>query len=314
MDVLIIGEVRTGMLHHSTAVSPDAASRLLAFVESAPVCRVDRPIAYAISPDVVTGVDCDLPCTTGAKARGVGTIISRVVVTGGRVIQGSAFAEIRPGVAGRRLPWFHYLARPGVVELLSRVETEHLAAGFLSADPARPELLDLGGIGGRAMDGVQASPALDHRPVLKSSRTCLRWTVETSTKARSISLAIHGDWLRTVRLRVPQLGVSAVAGLCEDLALHDWLLTTLLTQVAWARVGTGPRSDVVRRLQPAIDSLFHLWMPAARVDPQLTDLWAALDRQPGGLTHQWRATVDRVRDQLALATVDVLLSPSAATD
>jgi len=314
LGMLIMGEVHTGMLHNSTAVSPDAASRLLALVEGAPVRRVDRPVACAISPDTVTGVDCELPGTTGAKARGVGTIISRVVVTGGRVVQGSAFVEIRPGVAGRRLPWFHYLARPGVVELLSKAETEHLAAGFLGADPTRPELLDLGGIGGRAMDGVQTSSALDHRPVLKSSRTCLRWTVETVTKARSISLTIHGDRLRTVRLRVPQLEVSAAAGLCEDLALHDWLLTTLLTQVAWARVGSGPRSEVVERLRPAIENLFHLWMPAARVDTQLTDLWAALDSQPGGLTRQWQTTVDRIRDQVALAVAEVAHRASAATD
>lgn len=303
--MLIVGEVQTGMLHHSTAVSPDVASRLLTFVEGMAVRRSDRPIAYAVSPDTVTGVDCDLPSTTGAKARGVGTVISRVSVTGGRVIQGSAFVGVRPGDARRRLPWSYYLARPGIVELLGKAEMRHLSDGFLTVDPANSGLLDLTGIGGRAMDEVQASPLLDHRPELKSARTRLRWSFETVLDTVSIGLTVHADRLRTVRLRLPREDASAVAGLCEDLALHDWLLTTLLNQVASARVGAARRAEVVERLRPAVDHLLHLWMPAVRVDTKLVDLWAALDRQPGGLTRQWQTTVDRIRDQLALAAVEI---------
>ncbi|HET6213568.1 MAG TPA: SCO2521 family protein [Micromonosporaceae bacterium] len=314
-----MGEVHTGLLQHSAAVSADFALRLLTPVPGVRARRVDRPIAYAVSPDTVTGVDCELP-SAGAKVRGVGSIVSRVAITGGHVVQGSAFVRVRRGVAGRRLPWSHYMAAPGIVETMAKVDSDQLAAGFLA--PAKPlDVLDIGAIGARAMDMVQSSPMLDHNILLKSSRTRLRWAIETlgagaepagavtgsspQAPPLSVTFTVRGDGIRTVLLRAGQIDPSAVAALCEDLALHDWLLTTLLAHVGQARIGTAPRSAVVKRLQPTIDYLLHLWMPAARVDAALADLWLCLDRQPG-LTRQWQATVDRVRDQLALATVEVL--------
>jgi hypothetical protein len=302
--VLTMGEVHTGLLQHSVAVSGDFVHQLLTPARGLRVRRADRPIAYALSPDHITGVDCELATTNGAKVRGVGTVVSRVALTGGHVVQGSAFVQVSRGEAGRRLPWSHYMARPGAVETLGKMDTSRLVGGFFEPYSTGP-LLDLGAIVARTMDAVHISQLLDHRPVLKSSRTRLRWVAETSDMSRSISFTVYDELLRTVRLHIGCADVVDIATLCEDLALHDWLLTTLLSHVGRARIGTTPRSAVVGRLQPTIDHLIHLWMPVARVDPALVDLWQSLDRHLG-LTRQWQATVDRVRDQLALANLEVL--------
>src|SRR5207244_8635773 len=92
-----------------------------------------------------------------------------------------------------------------------------------------------------------------------------------------------------------------VTGLCEDLALHDWLLTAILQILDRSRIGALPRGEVVRRLAPAVDHLLHLWMPAARVDRSLLGVWESIERRPG-FSRQWRASVDRVRDQVAVST------------
>lgn len=303
--VLTMGEVHTGLLQHSVAVSTDFADQLLMPARGLRVRRADRPMSYAISPDVVTGVDCELAASTGAKVRGIGTVVSRVVLTGGHVVQGSAFVQVSRGTAGRRLPWSDYMARPGAVETLGKVDAAPLATGFFelnlnSTDP----WLDLGAIAVRAMDRIQTSHLIDHRSALKTSRTRLRWVAEPAESSRSISFTVRDGALRTVRLRIADVDKEDLASLCEDLALHDWLLTTLLSSVDRARIGTTPRSAVVGRLEPALDHLIHLWMPVARVDPTLVDLWHSLDRRTG-LSRQWQAMVDRIRDQVNLANVEV---------
>src|SRR5260370_19185363 len=58
---LTIGEVHTGLLLTSTAVSADAAAELLAIVPGGSVRTRQRPIRYALSPEVLTGVDCSAP-------------------------------------------------------------------------------------------------------------------------------------------------------------------------------------------------------------------------------------------------------------
>jgi hypothetical protein len=286
-------------------VPADLVANVLAIVPGIPVRRAERPISHLVSPDVLTGVDCNLPARNGARVRSVGTTVARVAITGGHVVQGSAFAEVRRSPVGRRLNWSHYLAQPGVVETLNKVAPEHLAGSFLTAGNGS-DLLDLGAIGARAMDKVQANERLDHNPALRSTRTKLRWAVELQVGApQHITFTIHGDTMRTARLRVANASPHALAALCEDLALHDWLLTTLVREVDRARIGSAPCATVVRRLRPTVDHLLHLWMPAARLDPTLADLWDALDHTPG-FTRQWNANVNRVRDQLAIAVIEAL--------
>lgn len=114
------------------------------------------------------------------------------------------------------------------------------------------------------------------------------------------------DELRTVRLRVPEDTDGAdLAALCDDLALHDWLLTTVVRMLDGIRLGATPTQDagaVVRALRPAVDHLLHLWMPRARVTRDLAPLWDPLEERPG-FTRQWQALVQRIRDQLTLHAI-----------
>lgn len=303
--LVTIGEVHTGLLLNSGPVSSAVAGTLLELTLGERVRRFDRPIAHARSPDLLTGFDCALPTSSGAKVRAVGTAISRAAITGGHLLQGSTFVTVVRSRAERRLPWSHYLARPGLAESLGKVEPKTVVDGFLDGKSPTGHL-DLGAVSRRTMDTVQIKAELDHKAAFRSSRTKLRWVVTTTDSTRrSITFAVRSDLTRTVRLPHRDLAVTALVELCEDLALHDWLLTTLLSLINRSRIGSGSRSEVIDRLRPAIDYLLHLWMPAARIDPGLTQLWQALEQRPG-FSRQWQVNVDRVRDQLAIGTIEKL--------
>lgn len=304
-DLVLMGEVHTGLLHHSSAITPVRAARLLDVVLGERVRRSDRPISYLLSPSQLTGVDCLLPAVAGAKIRGVGTVVSRAAITGGHVVQGSAFTQVRRSPQARRQAWSYYLAQPGVVETLSKTNGRQLADGFL--DGLSPGAhLDLGAIGRRAVDAVQDQRDIDHRAPFRSARTKLRWVVPPADADQDrVVFGVQNEAVRTVRLPNRDLPVTAVAELCEDLALHDWLLTTLLSLIERSRIGSGSRAEIIDRLQPAIDFLLHLWMPAARTDEALLDVWHGVEQRPG-FSRQWQVSVDRVRDQLALGTMEKL--------
>jgi len=300
--MLMLGEVHTVLLQNSTSLQPSQAARILALVPGEQVRVSERPIAYAVSPAVLTGVDCPLATFSGAKTRGVGSVVSRACITGGHVLQGSTFVRVDRDDDGRRRPWSHYLARPGVLETLGKADLDDLAAGFVDA-PAPPGGLDLGAVSGRVMDSVQRAAPLDRRPPFRMTRTRLRWLVTTADRGQTgsaVRFTVENGTLRTLRIDRVSSDPAAAAALCEDLALHDWLLTTLLTLVERSRIGAGPRADVVRSLGPAIDHLLHLWMPGARTDASLAAMWESLERRPG-FTRQWQASVNRVRDQIAFA-------------
>jgi hypothetical protein len=206
--------------------------------------------------------------------------------------------------ANRRLPWSHYLSRPGIIETLGKTDRADLASGFLTAKQA-PASLDLGAISGRVMDMVQRSAELDRSPPFKVARTRLRWVVAVDAAEPDASRArftIDSATVRTLRLTVATDDLLAAVELCEDLALHDWLLTVLLEMIERSRIGANSRPQVVDRLRPAIDYLLHLWMPTARLKESMLPLWGSLERQPG-FTKQWEASVNRIRDQVALSTI-----------
>jgi hypothetical protein len=302
--LLTLGEVHTGLLQNSTSVSQARSVQLLALVLGERVRQSTRPIAYAVSPERLTGVDCRLPTVSKARVRGVGTVVSRAAITGGHVLQGSSFARVVKGEADRRLPWAHYMSRPGVVETVGKADPDDLAEGFAGRAAVLPNL-DLGAVGDRVMDEVQVAMGLDRRPPFRMARTRLRWVAIRGAGSRQpdrIRFSIENDTLRTMAIAADVDDPGRVAALCEDLALHDWLLTTLLELVERSRIGDGPRSHVVDRLRPAIDYLLHLWMPAARVDQTVLPLWESLERRPG-FTKQWLALVNRIRDQVAVGTV-----------
>src|ERR1700744_3285384 len=142
---LTIGEVHTGLLLTSTAVPVDTAVELLAIVPGGSVRTRQRPIRYAWSPEVLTGVDCSAPLADRGGVRIVGTPATQVSLTDGHIVQAGTYATFRHDSAGRRRPWSHYLAQPGVLEVLGKTSEESLSTGFLRG-PSTPTDLDLGGV------------------------------------------------------------------------------------------------------------------------------------------------------------------------
>ncbi|GAB3818534.1 SCO2521 family protein [Micromonospora zhanjiangensis] len=308
--MLTLGEVHTGLLQNSTSLSLDRTADLLDLLVGQRVRRSERPIAYAVSPDEMTGVDCRLPTASGRANRGVGTVVSHAAVTGGHVLQGSTYTRVDRAPSNRRLAWSHYLSRPGQVETIGKVDARDVCQGFLGPAP-QSQTLNLGAISARVVDGVQRSPLLDRRPPFRTRRTKLRWSVlpapDETAEPRG-TFRVESDTLRTLELTAPAGDVQAIVELCEDLALHDWLLTTLLSLMEASLTGTGTRAQKVHRLRPAIDCLLHLWMPAARLDESVLSVWQALERRPG-FTRQWQSSVDRIRDQVTLSTIALLEAP-----
>ncbi|WP_422752595.1 SCO2521 family protein [Micromonospora sp. WMMD708] len=303
--MLTLGEVHTNLLQHSTALAHEQSSEVLRLVEGEAVLTSRRPSLYAVSPDVRTGVDCWLPSARRRQLRGVGAVVTRAIVTGGRIVQASSVVRVTGG--DRRRPWSHYLANPGVLETVGKLDTADLTAGFLRGDDA--DVLNLEAITGRVLDGVQTSDLLDRRPPLRAARTRLRWAAQVSPQPeREVSAVVTVDspTLRTVELVLdPQDVPDAVAGLCEDLALHDWLLTTLssLVEAAVARSGSG--QEHIERLRPVLEHLLHLWLPGARVNPRLRPIWDRLEQVPG-FSRQWNSSVTWIRDQIAVANLTLL--------
>jgi hypothetical protein len=301
---LTIGEVHTGLLLTSTAVPVDTAVELLAIVPGGSVRTRQRPIRYAWSPDALTGVDCAASLAQGREVRIVGTPATRLSLTDGRIIQAGTHASLRQDPAGRRRPWSHYLAQPGVLELLGKASDESLATGFLGG-PATATALDLGGVNVRTLATVQRSERLDHNPPFRGRMTRLRWSAETSDSEHEIVFTLGADGLRTVRLRAPEPNPRALADFCADLALHDWLLSTLLDVVDRAVARSRPAAELIGMLRPGIDNLVHAWMPAAHVSRTLDRIWQELDLR-SGFSLQWQKTVERIRDQLSVGLVEAL--------
>jgi hypothetical protein len=301
---LIIGEVHTGLLLTSAAVPVDTAVELLAIVPGGSVRTRQRPIRYAWSPEVLTGVDCAAPLAERREVRVVGTPATRLSLTDGRIIQAGTHATLRQDSAGRRRPWSHYLAQPAVLELLGKASDENLATGFLRG-PSTAADLDLGAVNVRALDSIQRSQHLDQTPPFRSRRTRLRWFAETSDGEQDIAFTLGADGLRTVRLRAPERDPRALADFCADLALHDWLLSTLLDIVDRAVARSRPAAELIGVLRPGIDNLVHAWMPAAHVSRTLDRIWQELDLR-SGFSLQWQKTVERIRDQLSVGLIEAL--------
>lgn len=306
-QVIFAGEVHTGLLQHSHSLSPNKTNDLLSLAAGETVRQSARPIAYAVSPHFLSGLDCGLP-GAGREIRTVGTAMGRATITGGHILQGSTFAVIEAGTAKGRQPWSHYLASPGRLSTVSGRLPDDLATRLLGGPTAAtaPQL-DLGAISGRTMDLVHRNALLDRRPPFRAARTRFRWvatTTATPESADTLHLTIHRARLRTARVSIQDTSLVSVAQLCEDIAYHDWLLTTMLTIVERAGIGGRPQDETITALRPAVDHLLHLWMPGAHCDPVTRRLWSPLEDRPG-FSRQWTTLVNRVRDQITIATLPV---------
>lgn len=306
-SVLACGEVRTCLLPSFQALDGRAATQLLRLRADELVRVSERPNLYALSPDVLTGVDCRLPTSNGAKVRAVGTVAARAALTEGRILQATAYFSAPSAGPDLRRPWGHYLVRPGQVEPFGKLPEQATAEGVLRGS-ARGEL-DLGMIAEGLLAQLLRHPLLDHKAPFKSRRTHLRWAARRAPQGEGPSLerfTLAEDGLRTVSLRLPEeTPAAAAAGLCEDLALHDWLLTTVVHMLDNSRLGAADGPAAVLALRPAVDHLLHLWMPRAHVDRTLGHLWDVLEREPG-FTRQWQTLVQRIRDQLAVQAIPLL--------
>lgn len=310
--MLTFGEIHTGLLQHSTPLARDQVAALFREAGEGRIRQWERPVPYAVSADRTLGVDCRLPSMSSSAPHVVGTVQWHAAVTGGHIAQGSVHATVLPAEEKRRLPWSHYTALPGRLETLTKAEHAEIAKAFLYA-PRRPDHLDTDAIARRALASVSRSELLDRRLDIRTRRTRLRWSVLGTGMPGNAptwaSFQVATDELRTMEVAVCDEMVPGVIGLCEDLALHDWLLTTLTRQLDSTLTTPRSRVDRALQLQPVVDYFVHLWAPAARVDETLTPVWEALD-QRAGLTRLWQASVARIRDQIALSTMDMLRDKS----
>ncbi|MEV6298423.1 SCO2521 family protein [Actinoplanes sp. NPDC051861] len=298
--MLLLGDVQTAILRHSGGVSRQLTEDALSLLPGEQVRVSERPIGHAISPNKLVGVDCRIEGRK-RRVRGVGTLTGRVRLTGGRVLQGSARARIEPGTVSYRHAWAHYLARPGVVETIGRNDPRDLAEAHLAAG-RQSSTMGLGAFAGRLLSDVQRSSVIDAHLPMKAGRTTLRWAalVDKDFEGYDVGFTLRGDGTRTVLLMLGPQPVDDIVDLCEDLALHDWLLTALVTVIDQSQIGVEEPAQAVKRLRPAVDHLLHLWMPAARLGALGRSVWADLESHRG-LSRQWEASVQRIRDQMAMA-------------
>jgi len=302
--MVILGEVHTGLLQTRAPLDTGQAARLLELVPGESVLVSERPMPFARSPRVLTGVDCDLPGASGRSTRVIGAVAAWGTLTGGHIVQGSAYAEIAATDRTHRLPWSHYLARPGLLEAVGRRPGADLAPAFLSGGDR--DTLDLGAIAARVVDRLQGSDLLVRGSPVKAARTKLRWAARTDQgpgPAR-VEFRIEPRGLRTLLVSGSDLPTDSLAALCEDIAAHDWLLTVLIDLVRKSAAAPDRRA-AIDRLLPAIDYLLHLWMPAARLTGDVLAVWEALESRPG-FTRQWETLVRRIRDQLSVGAVTAL--------
>ncbi|WP_026151538.1 SCO2521 family protein [Streptomyces prunicolor] len=303
--VLACGEVRTCLLPSSRALSNKEAELLLRLRDDDHVRVSTRPGRHVLSPEILTGVDCRFPLANRAKVRGVGTVASRAALTEGRLLQASSYFRAPVEGPDRRQPWGYYLARPGTLLPVGRIPESACLQGFLTV---REEgCLDIGSIAEALLARISRHTGLlDYDVPLRSAATKLWWTARPAAPGEGASLerfTLAEDGVRTVLLRVPRgTEITAVVGLCEDLALHDWLLTTMVEKLDDNGFGSADGTATLRVLGPLVDHLLHLWMPGARVDRTLGAVWEVIEEDPG-FSRQWHTLVQRVRDQLALQAV-----------
>ncbi|MGW2614224.1 SCO2521 family protein [Streptomyces sp. NPDC001500] len=301
--VLLCGEVRTCLLPTRDAVDERVAVALLRLRADDSVRVWRHPNRHAVSPDVLTGVDCRLPTATGARHRAVGTVTARAALTEGRVLQSAAYFGAPAAGPDRRRPWGYYLVRPGWLLPVGSLPGASVSEGFLAG--TRPGELDIGSITAGLLARISRnSRFLDHDPPLTTADTVLRWTASAADgQQASVRFTKADEGLRVVGLRLPRgTAPSAAAGLCEDLALHDWLLTTVADKLDGLSAGAEDERLLLKTLRPLVDHLLHLWMPRARTERALHTVWEELDEN-SGYSRQWKALAQRVRDQLALRAI-----------
>jgi hypothetical protein len=334
--LVVLGEVSTCLAPSASALGRAHADELLALMPGRAVSWRARPSTLAVSPTTAIGVDCELALRLNAqdsaayrarngrerdRAQIVGTVGTRVVLAGGRILQSSAHTQIVRSGDRRRQPWSHYVSRKGVTEVLDVLPAERgtasaaLATGYLpdpdddAFDPAHAgddEILDLASISRRLLGRIRTDPRLDQRPPVQAGTTRLRWTALVGGAAGpTVQMRLDEDNVRTVRLIVrKESDLVAAQRFCEDLAAHDWLLTVVADALEEAD-RFGAVQDRLEALAPMAQHFTGLWMPGAHTPAALRALWRDLQSDPG-FTRQWTTLRDRLRDNISIATLYAL--------
>ncbi|KAF0846345.1 SCO2521 family protein [Nocardia caishijiensis] len=313
--LVVLGEIRTCLLPHSLTLDDRGTVELLATVAGATVVRRERPCPLAFSPRHATGVDCHLGWGPNANttARVVGTVASTAILTGGRIAQVSSHTTVVRAQQKKRMPWAHYIARIGVTELVgelpdSTAAGKQLAAGYFA--PPGATTIDVGSICARQLDNLRASPVLDgHRP-LRAPTTRLRWNaIVGGTTGPAVSMRIEDEEFRTLRVTVKEsTDLPAALRFCEDVAVHDWLLTVIDARVRAAEGLDEGRQ--VAALAPVLEHLTHLWMPGAQVPTAMRAPWRDL-QTVAGLSKQWTARVEQIQRRIDVATYHAVRGTNA---
>ncbi|MEV6068189.1 SCO2521 family protein [Nocardia sp. NPDC052001] len=306
--LVLLGEVCTGLLPAASALSYVEAAELLTLLPGESAETHWRPISLVISPDTLAGVDCQLATMSGSASRVVGTVAARGTLVGGRVAQGSARVRVFRAADGRRKPWRHYLNHPGTVELLNKVKDDgrsvpDIADGFLTASTA--DTLALGPIADRLLTRLRIDPRWSGWSPIRAPSTRLRWAARVAApeSGPTLTFGLADETLRLVRVTVPTVAdLTAVQRFCEDLAAHDWLLTTLASALDAAEVAESP-DRVITLLAPVLERLGHLWMPDAHTPPPLRELWRGLDAE-AGFSRQWEARLEQLRNRLFVSGIE----------
>lgn len=302
----LLGEVRTGLLPESTALTSGSAEDLLTLVHGRRVQSRERPVEWTRSPVVAEGIDCRLVTPTRSRVRVVGTVVTQAVVFGGRILQSSAQTTVIAGAGSTRRSWRHYLDRIGVIETLTRTNDDigsQLVEGFLWAADPEAANLDLGAIAARVHTRVRCNPMLNQRPPLRTGATRLRWAALLRPgETPSMSFILCDDETRLASVVVgDESELGAVQRFCEDLAVHDWLLSVLTDVISESDLAEATGTSPVQAFAPLLEHLAHLWLPGAVTPEALHGLWVRLEAE-AACSRQWHAGVGRLRDRLAVAT------------
>ncbi|MFC3962436.1 SCO2521 family protein [Nocardia jiangsuensis] len=316
--LVVLGEVRTCLLPSAAALPRAEACELLELVPGRGVRWRERPGTLAVSPTTAVGVDCDL-ALNAETARIVGTAATTLVLAGGRILQSSAHVAVVRAPDRRRRPWSHYISRKGVVEVLTRIPERASAGPALAesylAERTGADILDLASISERTLARIRSDPQLDMNPPLHAGTTRLRWTAQVGgSSGPAVGMRLVDDTVRTVRLIVrEEPDLQDAQRFCEDLAVHDWLLTALARALDEADRFPSDSRERLGILGPALEHLTRLWMPGAHTPVSLRALWKELQNDPG-FTRQWNNLVGQLRDSIAVATLDALRHRGSTAD
>ncbi|MEV6068185.1 SCO2521 family protein [Nocardia sp. NPDC052001] len=304
--LVVLGEIRTCLLPHTTTLDGQATEDFLSLVPGARVRRRERPGPLAFSPPRAVGVDCYLARGTTDAARIVGTVASTAIVVGGRLAQLSSHTTVVRAPQKRRRAWSHYVGRVGTTEVIGplpdrAIAERELIAGYLGASGAT--MLDLASICARKLDELRKSALLDRKPPLLAPITRLRWTARMGgSLGTTVSFRLADEVTRTVHITVRRVeDLPDALRFCEDLAVHDWLLTVIDAKVRAADGFGGGYGRQIEVLAPVLEHLAHLWMPGGHTPPSMRPLWRDLQSE-AGFSKQWVTRVEQLERRIAVAT------------